>query len=144
MSDRRIPGLLEPDHKGILRYTATGLLPFTTHDDDVRCVDNIFCKGQVASERLSAGFVGWIVQGQRPLAEHEVEPGIWVVGYGAAGTIFKSYRDAIDACVATFAYADRRGYDWLAQGKFRIFSVAARKAAAAPPADTGGLTKKGL
>ena len=122
-----IPGLLEPDHKGIERYTALGREPYTSDPDVLSCVAFMFSKGEVAFHEQDEQFVGWIVIGLRPLAEHRTADGVLVVGYGNGGTIFPSYQDALDACVRSIAYATAKGWNWLQDGKFKIFNVVKRE-----------------
>ena len=107
-------------------YTAEERQPFTTDPRAVAAIDNIFCLGELATLVAEPGFVGWIVQGQRPLScvtGFTNAPDGGVLGYGNAGTIFSTYNEAVAACIRSWDYAQKMGYTEWFKRKHRIFSV---------------------
>jgi hypothetical protein len=79
-------------------YTREELEPWSSDEAVRRAVDNLFCKGSVRDREAEQGFIGWIVNAQRPL--------VFIEGrllYGANGTLFPSYGEAVAAVMSTIA-----------------------------------------
>lgn len=107
-------------------YTHDEKQPFTDDPEAREAIGNIFCKGDVERAEALEDFLGWVVNGVRPL---------WLTGdgilaYGITATVFDSYAEAVKAAVDTLRYARKNKYEWFnpaeriyPEGKLRIFSV---------------------
>jgi hypothetical protein len=97
-------------------YTEEGRKPFSSEHE--KCIENMFCKGQVWQAEHELGFIGWVVCGERPLARVSIFEN--TLGYGYGGVIFQNYELAIQVCVRTHEYRKRVGHQSI---ELRVFSV---------------------
>lgn len=81
-------------------YTTEEMQPFTT-DPRSDMILNVFCKGQVRDTETDPRFLGWIIQGQRPLSVGKFTQDRVIVGYGAFGTLIPTYQQALDIIYQT-------------------------------------------
>lgn len=111
-------------------YTREELEPFSADPRIPHVIDNLFCVGAVRDREAEEGFIGWIVQGQRPLCLSRSFPGAvpeqGVLCYGNAGDIFPNYQAALDALFRTYDYALSQSWRHWFERPMRIFSVARR------------------